>query len=79
MRHHSLKNHPSPLGHGWELVGGRCRPIRRTRPALPVKIPAPGPAEDIEDDESESDDEGDNDSSESEGSEYSVAESSNSD
>jgi len=24
MRHPSLKHHPSPLGHGWELVGVRC-------------------------------------------------------
>ena len=74
VSHHSLKNHPSPLDHGWELVGGRCRPVRHTQPALPVNIPAPG-----QDDESESYDEGDNDSSESEGSEYSVAESSDSD
>ena len=32
----SLKHHPSPLGHGWELVGGRCRPVRHMRPALPM-------------------------------------------
>ena len=77
VRHHCLKNHPSPLGHGWELLGGRCRPVRHTRPALPVNIPASGQAEDSEDDESES--EGDRDSSESEGPEYSVAENSDSD
>ena len=62
-------------------MGGCCRPVRHTRPALLVNIPAPGQAEDSKDDESESDDEGNNDSSESEGSEYeySVAESSDSD
>ena len=76
MRHHSLKNHLSPLGHGWELVGGRCCPVRHTQPAPPVHIPVPGQAEDSENDESDSDHEGDNDSSESEASEYSVAESS---
>ncbi len=77
VRNHSLKNHPSPLGHGWELVGGHCRPIRHTRPALPVNIPAPGLAENSENVESES--EGNNDSSESEASEFSVAENSDSD
>ena len=30
-----LMNHPSPIGNGWELVNGHCRPIRYTRPALP--------------------------------------------
>ena len=27
-RHPALKHHPSPLGHGWDLVDGRCRPVR---------------------------------------------------
>ena len=40
LRHPSLKHHPSPIGHGWELVGGYCRPVRHTRPALPVHLPA---------------------------------------
>ena len=63
VRHPSLKQHPSPLGHGWELVDGRCRPVRHTRPALPTHLPAPGPAEESESDESEDDDdcEGDDD------------------
>lgn len=34
-----LVRHPSPLGHGWELVGGRCRPVHQTRPALPTHLP----------------------------------------
>ena len=55
MRHPSLKCHPSPLGHGWELVGGRCRPVRHTRPALLAHLPAPCPAEESEEDESEED------------------------
>ena len=38
--HPSLKHHPSPLGHGWELVGGRCRPVCHTRPALPTHLSA---------------------------------------
>ncbi|KAJ8381154.1 hypothetical protein SKAU_G00019320 [Synaphobranchus kaupii] len=51
VHHPSLKRHPSPLGHGWELVGGRCRPVRLTQPALLTHLPAPGPAEESEEDE----------------------------
>ena len=37
--HSSLKCHPSPLGHGWELVGGCCCPVHHTQPAdLPVHL-----------------------------------------
>ncbi|KAJ8375166.1 hypothetical protein SKAU_G00057460 [Synaphobranchus kaupii] len=63
VRHPSLKHHPSPLGHGWERLGGRCCPVRHTRPALPTHLPAPGPAEESEEDnESEEDEEeGDDD------------------
>ena len=57
----SLKHHHSPFGHGWELVGGRCRPVRHTQPALPTHLPAPGPAEESEEDDSEKEDEGDDD------------------
>lgn len=58
VRHPSLKSHPSPVGHGWELVGGRCRPVRHTRPALPTHLPVLGPAEESEEEDS---DEGDDD------------------
>ena len=56
VRHPTLKHHPSPLGHGWELVGGRCRPVRHTRPALPTHLPAPGPVEEDAEVESEEED-----------------------
>ena len=58
MRHPTLKPHPSPLGHGWELVGGHCCPTRHTQPALPTHLPAPGPVEEVEseEDEEENDD-----------------------
>ena len=58
VRHPSLKSHPSPLGHGWEMVGGRCRPVRHTRAALPMHLPAPGSGEESEEDDEE---EGDHD------------------
>ena len=59
VRHPTLKGHPLPLGHGWELVGGRCRPVRHTRPALPTHLPAPGPVEEDEEVEREEDEEDD--------------------
>jgi len=34
-----LKKHPSPIGHGWELVDGYCHPVRHTHPALPAHLP----------------------------------------
>ena len=39
----ALKLEPSPIGHGWELVGGYCRPVRHKRPAFPMHLPAPSP------------------------------------
>ena len=35
----SLKDHPSPQGHGWELTSGRCRPVCHTHPALSAHLP----------------------------------------
>ena len=39
MLHPLLKKYPSPIGHGWELVDGKCRPVRHTCPALPTHLP----------------------------------------
>ena len=62
LHHPSLKDHPSPLGHGWELASGHCRPVRHTRPALPTHLPECELSEDSEEDESDedNDDEEDN-------------------
>ena len=57
MRHPSLKHHLSPHGHGWQLVGGRCRPVHHTRPARPTHLSALGPAEESGEDDSEDGDE----------------------
>jgi hypothetical protein len=57
-RHTALKHHPAPLGHGWDLVDGRCRSVRHTQSVLAIHLPAPGQA-DSEADESEDDEEGD--------------------
>ena len=59
--HPSLKHHPSPIGHGWELVDSHCRTVRHTQPALPKHLPAPSPAEASEEDNSDCDDEKDDD------------------
>ena len=58
-----MRNHPSLIGHGWELVDSRCRPICHTHPALPTHLPALVPSEESES-ETESDgeeEESDND------------------
>ncbi|KAJ8356940.1 hypothetical protein SKAU_G00197340 [Synaphobranchus kaupii] len=33
--HYNLLEHPSPIGHGWELVNGKCRPVHHTFPPCP--------------------------------------------
>ena len=32
--HYSSEKHPSPIGHGWAIVNGKCRPVRHTLPLL---------------------------------------------
>ena len=39
QKHPTLQSHPSPLGHGWQLVDGLCLPVRYDLPALPSLIP----------------------------------------
>ena len=51
-----LKCHPSRLGHGWDMVDGRCRLVHHTQPALPVYLPAPRLAEDSGSEDEEGDD-----------------------
>ena len=40
QRHPEQKAHPSPIGHGWELVNGRCKPVRHTKSSLPISLPS---------------------------------------
>lgn len=54
-RHPLKKHHPSPLGHGWELVDGHCRPVRHTRPALPTHLPASAPPDESYEEETDVD------------------------
>ena len=36
--HYDLLEHPSPIGHGWEFMNGKCRPVRHTQPPLPREL-----------------------------------------
>ena len=36
--HFCFVEHPSPIGHGWEIINGKCRPVRHTLPPFPHKI-----------------------------------------
>ena len=42
----TLKDHPSPLRHDWELASGHCRAVCHTRPTLPTQLPEPELSED---------------------------------
>lgn len=49
IQHHlELRRHPSPIGRGWELVNGRCRPVRYP---LRLSVPSPPQAGDNSDSE----------------------------
>ena len=39
QRHAELRNHPSPIGHGWEMMKGHCRPVRYTKLDLLAVLP----------------------------------------
>jgi hypothetical protein len=34
--HYNLLEHPSPIGHGWQILNGKCRPVRHTLPPCPI-------------------------------------------
>ena len=38
LKHPSLREHPSPVGKGWEVINSIIRPVRYTKPALPDYI-----------------------------------------
>ena len=58
QRQPELLNHPSPIGHGWEMITGHCRPVRYTKAALPLELP-PHPSKEQISDFSESECESD--------------------
>ena len=38
---YNLLEHPSPIGQGWEIMNGKCKPVRHTSPALPDRLRPP--------------------------------------
>lgn len=56
QRHYNLLEHPSPIGHCWEIMNGKCRPVRHTLPPLPEQLTR-WDSSDENADESSSDDE----------------------
>ena len=38
QKQYQLKSHPSPIGNGWEIINGKCRPVRHSIPALPENL-----------------------------------------
>ena len=46
--HYSLFDHSSTIGHGWELVNGKCRPVRYSRSPLPQQLTLPDFSEESE-------------------------------
>ncbi len=61
VHHPALKDHPPPLGHGWELASGRCSLVHHTRLALPTHLPEPELSEESEEDESDEDNDNEED------------------
>ena len=55
--HFDLVEHPSPIGHGWEVINGKCKPVRHSRPALPQTLKQ-SDCTDNESSDSSSDEEG---------------------
>ena len=39
--HPQVYNNPSPIGHGWMFVDGRCRPVRNSLCAFPNNVKQP--------------------------------------
>lgn len=54
--HYNMLEHPSPIGHGWQLVNGKCRPVRHTLTPLPQQLTRRD-CIDVSSDDSNSDDE----------------------
>ena len=38
QKKYQLSVHPSPIGSGWGIVDGKCRPVRNRLPALPLDL-----------------------------------------
>lgn len=66
QKNFQLSRHPSPIGNGWGIINGKCRPLRNIIPALPADLPSQRVLSDDESSESDIDECSGTDSSESE-------------
>ena len=39
QKNYMLRIHPSPIGHGWHMIDGKCRPVQYSSEPLPADIP----------------------------------------
>ena len=54
--YYTLQQHPSPIGHGWENINGKCTPVRYILPSLPQHLTPRDCSGDNSDDSYSSDD-----------------------
>lgn len=54
QKNFQLSCHPSPIGNGWGLIDGKCRPLRNILPALPSDLPPQTALSDNENSDSDS-------------------------
>ena len=45
--HYNLTEHPSHIGHGWQILNGKCRPVGHTIQALPRMLVANADSDDV--------------------------------
>ena len=63
--HFSLVEHPTPIGHGWEIIKGKWQPGRYTLPPLPHQVMALEHLLNSSDESSNDDDSGSEESTDS--------------
>ena len=56
QKNFQLSRHPSPIGNGWGIIDGKCRPVRNVYPALPSDLPSQTELSDDENSDSDIDD-----------------------
>ena len=61
-----LMEHPSPVGHGWDIINGKCRPVCHSCPALPPNFDQVCPQNEYDSESCSDESESSSDESESE-------------
>ena len=63
--HFTLVEHSTPIGHGWEIINGKCQPVRYTLPPLPHQVMAHEHLPNCSDESGSDDDSGSGESTDS--------------